>query len=88
VPNIIRKSLGRHGLIAERFVVVVIVVPTAVRFVPPLGGQVEVFVDSIEKPKEKLLGIVLVVALELARVFLDQRFKSDGNFWIVLQIGK
>ena len=84
MPNVISESLRRHRLVGECFVVVV-VVATAVRFVPPLGGQVEVFVNPIEKPEEELLGVVLVVALELGRVFLDERFEPDGNFWIVLK---
>jgi hypothetical protein len=27
----------------------------------------------------------LIIALKLSRVFLNQRFESDGNFWIILK---
>ena len=78
MPDVVGQSLCGKNFIAEGFVVAAAaVVVSAVGAVPPLGGHVQVFVDSIEKPEEELLRVVLVVALELARVLLHQGLEAD-----------
>ena len=71
MADIVGQRLGSQNFIAEGLRVAV-AVPAAVRLVPSLCSNVEVFVYSIEKPEEELLSVVLVVALELAGVLLHQ----------------
>ena len=88
MPDIVCEGFCSKNFVAEGLVVAAIaagVVVAAIGPVPSLGGNVQIFVYSVEKPKEELLRVVLVVALELARVLLHEGLEPDRNFRIVLK---